>query len=144
MLLKRYSEFRLMHSQLMHSQLTSEGSLPELPPPGWLEPQDAKFAHRRLEALGEYMATLLAHPEVLSHRALHSFLEMGPLIGAPKMTSITSKKPLQGDILVPSPARPANHALLPPALPAAAGSPARPAPGAILVPSPARNPALLS
>ncbi|KAL1510659.1 hypothetical protein AB1Y20_006957 [Prymnesium parvum] len=115
-LVKRYSEFRLMHAHL-----ADLGRLPELPPTRWHERQDAAFAQRRRDELAAYLATLLRSPGPREHRAMHAFLELGPLIGSAlqegRGEADESRRERQASsIVVPSPMLDAEANLLVPSL----------------------------
>uniref|UniRef100_A0A7S3AG26 PX domain-containing protein n=1 Tax=Haptolina ericina TaxID=156174 RepID=A0A7S3AG26_9EUKA len=75
-LLKRYSEFRFMHTQLTPP---TSAALPAFPPDRWFETQDEAFASRRAAELAAYLTELSQLPAIHADRGFHSFLELGPL-----------------------------------------------------------------
>ena len=79
--LKRYSDFKMMNARLVRTGFGIRGGVVRpLPPARAYLTQDVRFAERRRGELESYLAALAQEPELRSCSELHSFLELGLLV----------------------------------------------------------------
>ena len=79
--LKRFSDFRAAHARYVAGGFASRvGLFPSLPPRRSFSTQDERFAERRRGELEQYLAGLVAEPEMRSCAELHAFLELGLIL----------------------------------------------------------------